>query len=278
MLALEHEGVLDVPSSGSDLSLVSHARAYYWLVSQFVEAQGVRVAGETREGMLVELREPLEVQVAGGDDLSGQIVIAAAALLGAILTVLTANRRHRQQLAHDRELRSRDLAHDREMREQEEMRNVLVSVTESVVQTMQTLIEMDAIATALEDLKKEIEDREQREGDEKSFLAEAGKTAEESKAKLNDLRPRAHKSILGMVGFLTLLRLRLKNDDPIAQSYTALQDAYRDWFDSVKVVLQGPRSDAQRAEAEAKVKTASERYRDYIYACRGRFMDANSWP
>jgi uncharacterized membrane protein YphA (DoxX/SURF4 family) len=36
VLALEHQGVLDVPSSSSDLSLVSHARAYYWPAGQFL--------------------------------------------------------------------------------------------------------------------------------------------------------------------------------------------------------------------------------------------------
>jgi hypothetical protein len=35
VLALEHQGVLDVPSSGGDLSLVCHSRASYWLAGQF---------------------------------------------------------------------------------------------------------------------------------------------------------------------------------------------------------------------------------------------------
>jgi len=162
--------------------------------------------------VLADLKEPIYVHLSDGSDLTGQIVLAAAALSGALLTVWEANRRHRQQLAHDRDLRR-----------EEETRGMLVSVTENVIETMETLVAMDSKSVAVDSTRDELgEMRTKGEAVPQEMLKEEKKQLDE----LRKLIDEGSRLTFGMLGFSTLLRLRLKQEDPTVEAYDELENAF----------------------------------------------------
>ena len=86
------------------------------------------------------------------DPLIGPFLIALGAFLAAWLTVRTANKRHREQLEHDRDLQDQRLTHDRELhafqlahdrflRERDATRGTIDEVTGALTRAMDALSE-----------------------------------------------------------------------------------------------------------------------------------------
>lgn len=148
---------------------------------------------------------------------------------------------------------------------------MVVSVTEHVIKTMESLMELDSKVTGLESLR---EQQERVAKDKKPLAAETitveAKQAQENVAAISE---QAQRLIQGMVGFFTVLRLRFPDDDPVTNAFDELDDAFVDWYDVVFPGVDRQRARDEKEEADKRVDTAAERYRDYIVACRVHFMD-----
>lgn len=95
--------------------------------------------------------EPAQVIVVRESaSLLGPILIASGALLAAILTVLTANWRHRKQLEHDQEVQRALLRQDRELRYREHVQQVLDTAMDQAAQAVLTIADGARTTEAIE--------------------------------------------------------------------------------------------------------------------------------
>jgi hypothetical protein len=204
------------------------------------------------------LTEPVDIHLSGGSDLTGQIVLAAAAVLGAILTVWEANRRLRQQLAHDRELR-RD----------EETRGMLITVTENVIEAMKVVAAMDSKSVAVDALRESIKEIESDGEDvDPEILKEEARQLEE----LERLTEEAGSLTFGMFGLSASLRLRLPEDDPAVLAYQAVDEALEAWYDALRPARDEYLSKQQREAVDEKLHDAGRLYREFVGSCQRHFL------
>ncbi len=206
--------------------------------------------------MLVALTEPVEVHVTGGSSaLPGQILIAVLAMLAAVLTVWTTNRRQREQLAHDRELRRR-----------EHVRDALDAVLELVGEIRSAfgpfVAEVEFVEADRERLLLELQDPEADAQDKQvtaqaimDITAEHRRNFDTAFGKLEEIR-----------GAVTRLMLRLGIDHYIPNQAQALVDSWGELKRSFRP-LTNNRTDEQKGRTEKAQEESAEAYASFMTDC-----------
>lgn len=219
--------------------------------------------------MVLGLTEPIDVHLTGGDALPGQLLIAALALIGVLITVWTANRRHREQLAHDRELRAEDLAHDRHMRDREHVRMAVDQALDRLTESVSALSRATTTAATVEDVRDE-ERQAEESGDEErqlDLIKESMKTEGDLAAALRE----SHQATTAQMQATLRLRMWVGADEPMTDTHADLADQLRAWHSATAETIAANR-DEQQLEHEVAVRDeVPERVRDFEQACWAYF-------
>jgi hypothetical protein len=220
--------------------------------------------------MPLALTEPIEVHlVGGGSDLSGQLLIAALALFGVLLTIWTANKRHQAQLAHDRELRADDLAHDRRMRDREHVRTTLDRTLDQLTDSIDALSRATTRALQTEKVRED-EDGIEASGNAEQQL-EAVKKTMKAEADLGEALGTAHRATTAQMQATLRLRVWLGPNDPLTNAHADLADQLRAWYSTVGEALEGNRTERQLDHEELVRDEVPNRVSVFENACQDYF-------
>jgi hypothetical protein len=215
--------------------------------------------------------QPLEVDVVQeGASLIGPILIGLGAVAAAVLTALTANWRHRKQLAHDRELqkkqlehdrvlRREELEHDREMRKRENARVVLDEV----------LSNERALRHAANDFfdavdKAEVEQlRLQKEGadQDSNKLERLHRETLECRMKLHELLADAH--------YDTVKLLVRMGGHSVVELYEAIADTISERVDALETGERTLRTSQEKEADRQAAKRINDAQVEFLAACVG---------
>jgi len=148
---------------------------------------------------------------------SGSVLVALAAIVAATLAAYTANRRHREQLAHDREMRNRDHTRD---------------TLDAAVEGVSTAIEsVSNFAAAVETIGSQLPDlhRETDPNLNDEVPADKIKRLAKIKDELSLARNAAHDARTAMHSSRLRLEIRLSKSHPIVESHNQLQTDLSAW-------------------------------------------------
>src|SRR5690242_10801823 len=103
--------------------------------------------------LIAATREPVEIEIVGGDGfipilltLLGPILVALAAVVAAFVAARTANRRQQRQLSHDLVVRS-----------MEHIRDAIDTAVEGVHETVKAMADLELSVPAWEESKQRLE-------------------------------------------------------------------------------------------------------------------------
>ncbi len=222
--------------------------------------------------MTPTLTEPLDIHlVGGGSDLPGQLLIAALALFGVLLTIWTANRRHRAQLAHDRQLRADDLAHDRRMRDREHVRTTLDQTLDQLTGSIEALSQAATRALQAEQVREDEEGVEAFGNAEQQL--EAVKKTMKAEADLAEALRKAHGATTAQMQATLRLRVWLGPDEPLTDAHAELADQLRAWYSAVGEALEANRTEHQLDHEKLVRDEVPNRVRAFEQACQGYFAN-----
>jgi hypothetical protein len=229
----------------------------------------IRVDGKTPPQMILALVEPIDVHLTGGNALGSQLLIAAIALIGVLITVLTANWRHHKQLEEDRALRADDLAHDRHMRDREHIRMAVDKALDRLTESVSALSRATTAAATVEDIRDEEREAEATGDSERQLdlVKEAMKAEDALAAALGA----SHQATTAQMQASLRLRMWVGADEPITDTHADLADQLRGWHAATTAAVESNR-DEQQQEHEAAVRgEVPERVRDFEQACWAYF-------
>lgn len=217
--------------------------------------------------VVARLREPIEVQVVGGDPgwlhillvVTGPLLISLAAVMAAVVAAKTANRRQQAQLSHD-------LA----VRREEDVRNVLDGAIEHVYETTKMLSDLEVRIESLE-----------------SELLEGGGIgagSEDNVARLGDAEYReireagteVRDALIEMIGFTLRIELRLGKDDLVSKLHESLWELWNQECDLLFSALPKLRSEEQQTKVEKLEKELDDTQNKFFAACEARIRSGSS--
>lgn len=220
--------------------------------------------------MLLALTEPVDIHLTGGgSDLPGQLLIAALALAGVLLTIWTANRRHRAQLTHDRELRADDLAHDRRMQDREHIRVTLDQTLDRLTDSIKALSQTTTRALHAEQVRED--EKVANTSGEAEQQLEAVKATMKAEADLAEALGTAHQATTAQMQATLRLRVWLGPDEPLTNVHADLADQLRAWYSAIGEALQANRNEHQLNHEEIVRDEVPNRVHAFEKACQDFF-------
>lgn len=152
---------------------------------------------------------------------SGSLLVALAAIVAASLAAYTANRRHGEQLAHDREMRNRDHTRDT-------LDAAVKGVSTAIDSTSNFAAAVETVGPRLPDLHRETDPNlnDKVPADKVEHLAEI-------KEELSLARNAAHDARTAMHANQLRLEIRLGENHPIVASHNQLRTNLSAWWDAL---------------------------------------------
>jgi hypothetical protein len=202
----------------------------------------------------------------------GQIIVALAAVLAALITVYTANQRHRRQLAHDRELRVEELVHDRDMRNREHIRNTVDASLEALTEATRALARLAGLLSFVEEQRSEHEAVLTDEGSADAAKEEAREGLADCIRDLEKPRDEAHAATMEMITNRMRLAVRLGEEHPVATLAEEVADCYRRLFDNLQEGLTRNRTEEERTfEDDYLMETVDPKAQEFVKSCQDWF-------
>lgn len=247
--------------------------------------------------MLSTLPQPLEIKEVGenASALVGPIVIAATALLGAMLTAYTANRRHQhqlehdserqraqlehdserqqEQLAHDSRRHEEQLEHDRDMRRRDHVYDTLDSVVDGTARALRMSIRFASTVFAREaNRDKYLATRDSADATpaEKEF---AEKRIQAIEKEFWDCDDASHEAIMDMGHDTWRLRVRFGMGGRVPRRHNELRKALREVHQTLTLALAKSRDEAQKQATEPAIKARNAASRRFFAACEEWFHE-----
>jgi hypothetical protein len=187
------------------------------------------------------------------------LIAAAAAVLGAWLTVATANRRHRDQLSHDSARQAAQLDHDRELRDREQFQVVLDAAVERAIGAFRSSGRLDRAEKEAEDDRRKLEADDRAEGAAFTAVqAELTRHAADFWERLIELNYDSAR-----------LSLRVGKEHPIVRSHEQFAIALDEMGDAANVVLSRNRNREEMASEGALYRIKVDpAFSDFLDSCR----------
>jgi hypothetical protein len=226
--------------------------------------------------LLAALREPVEVQVIGGNShaldifltVIGPLLIAGAAVFAARLAAKTANRRQQEQLEHDLEVRR-----------EEDVRDVLDDAVANVYEVSKAIAEAEA---HIEELESQRDAAEGNTGSQSERELVKARFSNHRRA-TDEAVDKAYGVLVEVVPKGIRVALRLGDKHQISEAHSAFVPASKEKLDILAKGTQRNRTREEKERTEAANQTGAAAYRDFLNACervirQGLDSSSDSYP